>query len=162
MKMGLNSPRSCSVRRISLNISSETFSVARCQMSMILLWRSPCGDGAVETLALDFEDGLAGAFDDVLLLRRDDHVVDADGDAGLGGVEEAEVLEIVEHLHGQGVAEVDEREVHQLLQAALLEQAVDERDLIGHVHLEDDAADGGLDELLVERPESRRASNPDR
>ena len=39
--MGLNSPRSCSIRRISLNISSETRSVVRCQMSMILLWRSP-------------------------------------------------------------------------------------------------------------------------
>src|SRR5262249_4733471 len=46
------------------------------------------GDGAVETLALDLEHGLAGRVDDVGLLRRDDHVVDADGDAGLGGVEE--------------------------------------------------------------------------
>ena len=41
MKMGLNSPLFVSARRMSLNISSDTFSVARCQMSMILLWRSP-------------------------------------------------------------------------------------------------------------------------
>ena len=76
------------------------------------------GDGAVETLALDLEHRLAAPFDDLVLLRRDDHVVDADGDAGLGRVEEAELLEVVEHLHGQVVAEVDEGEVHQLLQAA--------------------------------------------
>ena len=52
--------------------------------------------------------------------------------------------------HGQVVAVVDERVVDQLLQALLLEQAVDERDLVRQVHVEDDAADGGLDELLVE------------
>ena len=103
--------------------------MARCQMSMILLWRSPCGDGAVEALALDLEDGLARVLDDLLLARRDDHVVDADGDTGLRGVEEAEVLETVEHLHGEVVAVVDEAVVDQLLQALLLEQAVDERDL---------------------------------
>ena len=73
-------------------------------------------------------------------------------------VEEAEVLQIVEHLHGQCVAEVDEAKFDQVLQAALLEQTVDERDLIGQVHVEDDAADGGLDELSCRAPESRRAS----
>ena len=39
--IGLNSPLSRSTSRISRNISSETFSVTRCQMSMILLCRSP-------------------------------------------------------------------------------------------------------------------------
>ena len=39
--IGLKTPVSCSISRISRNISSETFSVTRCQMSMILLWRSP-------------------------------------------------------------------------------------------------------------------------
>ena len=40
--MGLNSfPGAASSAFISLNISSATDSVARCQMSMILLWRSP-------------------------------------------------------------------------------------------------------------------------
>ncbi len=33
-----------------------------------------------------------------------DHVVDADGDAGLGGLAEAEFLELVEHDHGLLVA----------------------------------------------------------
>ena len=41
MLIGLNSSRSFSTFFISRNISSETFSVTRCQMSMILLWRSP-------------------------------------------------------------------------------------------------------------------------
>ncbi len=35
--IGLNTPVTFSTSRISLNISSETFSVTRCQMSMILL-----------------------------------------------------------------------------------------------------------------------------
>ncbi len=39
--IGLNSPVSSSTCFISRNISSETFSVTRCQMSMILLCRSP-------------------------------------------------------------------------------------------------------------------------
>ena len=108
------------------------------------------GDGAVETLAFDFEHRLARAVHDGALRRRDDHVIDADGDAGLGGVEEAEVLELVEQPDGEVVAEVDEPEVHQLLQALLLEEAVDERDLLRHVHVEDHAADGGLDDLSVE------------
>src|SRR5258705_533842 len=108
------------------------------------------GDRAVETLALDFEHRLARAVDDLGLLRRDDHVIDADGDAGLGRVEEAEVLELVEQADREVVAEVDEPEVHQLLQTLLLEEAVDERDLLRHVHVEDHAADGGLDDLSVE------------
>ncbi len=39
--MGLKTPVVFSTSRISRNISSETFSVTRCQMSMILLCRSP-------------------------------------------------------------------------------------------------------------------------
>src|SRR6185436_6842474 len=108
------------------------------------------GDGAVEALALDLEHGLARALDDLLLARGDDHVVDADGDAGLRRVEEPEVLETVEHLHSLGVAVVDEAVVDEILQTFLLEEAVDIRDLFRNVGVEDHAADGGLDDLLVE------------
>jgi len=41
MKIGFGSPDASARRRISRNISSETFSVTRCQMSTILLRRSP-------------------------------------------------------------------------------------------------------------------------
>src|SRR6185436_1083961 len=108
------------------------------------------GDGAVEALALDLEHGLARALDDLLLARRNDHVVDADGDAGLRRVEEAEVLEAVEHLDGLGVAVVDEAVVDEILQTLLLEESVDIRDLFRNVGVEDHAADGGLDDLAVE------------
>src|SRR5205823_9189250 len=87
-------------------------------------------DGAVETLALDFEHRTARSFDDLLLLRRDDHVVDADGDAGLRRIEEAEVFERVEHADGHVIAIVDERVVDQLLQPLLLQKSVDVRDLL--------------------------------
>src|SRR5205085_7465545 len=88
--------------------------------------------------------------DDVLLARWDDHVVDADGDTGLRRIEETHLLEVVEHLHREVVAVVDEAVVHQLLQTLLLEKTVDERDLRRNVRVEDDAADGRLDELLVD------------
>ena len=57
---------------------------------------------------------------------------------------------LVEHLHRQVVAVVDVAVADEVLQAALLEQAVDERDLVGQVLVEDDAADGGLDQLVVD------------
>jgi len=41
------------------------------------------------------------------------------------------------HLHCLGVAAVDEAVVHQLLQALLLEESVDERDDLGKMHVED-------------------------
>ena len=50
---------------------------------------------AIPELALDLEDALAGALDDLLLACRDDHVVDADRDAGAGRVVEARVHELV-------------------------------------------------------------------
>ena len=79
----------------------------------------------------------------------DDHVVDADGDAGLGGVEEAEFLELVEHQHGALQAEAQVAVIDELLHALLLDQAVDEGHLLRQVIVEDHAADGGVDELAL-------------
>ena len=141
MKIGLNSPRSCFGRaHLGEHLVGHVLGGAMPDVDDLVVALAG-GDGTVETLALDFEHGLARVFDDLLLLRRDDHVVDADGDAGLRRIEEAEVLECVEHLHGEVVAEVDEAVVHQLLQPLLLEETVDVRDLIRKVHVEDDAAD---------------------
>src|ERR1700674_1731751 len=44
------------------------------------------GDGAVQVLLLNFDDFLVGVFDELVLVAGSEHVIDADGDAGLGGV----------------------------------------------------------------------------
>ncbi len=62
------------------------------------------GDDALVELGLDLGDLLARLGDDVLLRLRDDHVVDPDRDAGLEGGREAELLQLVERLDGDGVA----------------------------------------------------------
>ena len=45
------------------------------------------GDGAVEVLLLNLDDFLFGVFHQRVFVAGDEHVVDADGDAGLGGVD---------------------------------------------------------------------------
>ena len=52
------------------------------------------GDRAVEVLLLHLDDFLFGVLDELGLIARDEHVVDADRNAGLGGVHEAQVLSI--------------------------------------------------------------------
>ena len=55
------------------------------------------GDGAVLILAFDLDHFLFGVAHQAGLLAGDDHVVDADRDAGAGRVEEAERLHLVQH-----------------------------------------------------------------
>src|SRR6185503_3200528 len=55
---------------------------------------------AFAMLLLDFGDLLLRRLDFLALLLRDDHVIDADGDASLGGFAEAKFLEAVERVHG--------------------------------------------------------------
>ena len=109
------------------------------------------GDDAGRALLLDLENLAPRLVEHLALGRRDHHVLDADRDAGLRRVQEGDLLEVVQHLDRQIVAVLDEAVADQVLQAALLEQAVDERDLLGQVHVEDDPADGGLDQRLVHR-----------
>ena len=108
------------------------------------------GDGAIEILLLDLDDFVLGGVHQLELDAGDDHVADADGNAGLRGVEEAEFLQPVEHHHGLFEAEAQIAILHQRLDALLLEQAVDERHVRGQVIVEDHAADGGVQELLVQ------------
>jgi hypothetical protein len=79
----------------------------------------------------------------------DDHVADADGDAGLGGVEEAEFLQLIEHQNG---LLRDRSAGSSTARAAwtpfFLSKAVDEGHLRRQVIVEDHAADGGVQELL--------------
>ena len=55
------------------------------------------GDGAVLVLFFHFDDALTGVIDQFAFVVRHDQVVDADGDAGLGCMQESEILQIVQH-----------------------------------------------------------------
>src|SRR5208282_814445 len=107
------------------------------------------GDGAIEVLLLDLDDFLFGVFDELVLVAGDEHVINADGDAGLGGVGEAESLQVVQQLDGVFEAEAQISVVDHLLNALLLEKAVDVGHVLGQMRIEDDAAHGGLDELAL-------------
>ncbi len=93
------------------------------------------GDGAVEILLLHLDDFLLGVFDQIVFIAGNEHVVDADGDAGLGGVMEARFLQVVEQDDGVFQPETQVGVVHQLLHALLLEQAVDVRKFSGQWEL---------------------------
>ena len=60
------------------------------------------------------------------------------------------VLHLIEHRHGDRQAELQIAILHQLREALLLQQAVDERHLVGQHVVQDDAADRGVHVLLVE------------
>ena len=100
------------------------------------------GDCAFLVLLLDADDFVPRLVDELLLLARDDQVVDADRQARLGRVREPEVLEPVEHLDGPRHAVAKVAELHQHLQALLLQQAVDEGQPLRQRVVEDHAADG--------------------
>ena len=68
----------------------------------------------------------------------------------LRGVTEAEVLDAVEGLDGDFEAEVQVAVVDELADSLLLEQAVDVGHAFGERIVEDGAADGRVDVLLVE------------
>src|SRR5215472_797472 len=105
------------------------------------------GDGAVQVLLLDLDAFFLGVVHELVLVARNEHIVDADGDAGARGVGEAQRLEVVEQNHGIGEAKTQVRVIDKLLDALLFEKPVDVREFLGQVRIEDDAADGGLDKL---------------
>src|SRR5690606_28893235 len=103
------------------------------------------GDDAAVEVALDAVDLLLGLGDEFGLLLGDAEVGDAEGEAGDGGLLEADLLHAVEQIDGAGaaagaVAVVDDAGAALLAQGAVVE---------GHAGLEDlgeeDAADGGDD-----------------
>ena len=98
------------------------------------------GDGAVEVLLLDVDHFLLRAGHHLVLHLGDDEVVDADRDAGAGGVAEAQVLDDVEHLDRLLEAEAQVAVLHEVLQALLAQQAVDVGHALGQVVVQDDAA----------------------
>src|SRR5258707_6518383 len=106
-------------------------------------------DGAVEVLLLSLDDFLLGSLHEFALVSRDDHVVDADGDAGARGVGEAELLHLIEQDDGAFESEAQVGVVNELLHALFLEQAVHEREVFRQVRIKNDAPNSGLDELTL-------------
>ncbi len=107
------------------------------------------GEDAVLVAAVDVLQQLLGAGDDLRLLRRYQQVGDADGEAGAGGVLEARRLQPVQGAHGGAEAVVEVDVIDQVLDALLLHQAVDEGDALGQQLVEDHAAGGGGQQVVV-------------
>src|SRR6185437_14513709 len=105
------------------------------------------GDGAVQVLLLNVDDLLFRFSNQVLLVVRNDHVINADGEAGSGCKAEADLLNFVEHFDRDFQAKAQVGVVHQLANTLLLEQAVDERHVFRQMIVQDGAAHGGVDEL---------------
>src|SRR5438105_3680558 len=105
------------------------------------------GDQALEVLVLDLGHFLLSAIEHLLLLGRDDHVLDGDGDAGLGGIAVPEAAQPVGQEHRLLLAAEAVADVDQVPQRLLVHHLVDgaERDLLGEDVAEQHAADGGLD-----------------
>ncbi len=104
------------------------------------------GDQTFGVLLLDFLDFLNRKMDPLFLAGRNDHVVQADGDAGDGGEAEAGLLEPVGQNDGllvAGQAETDVDEVGDLL---LGHHPIDMLEGNGHRHdlAQQDAADSGF------------------
>ena len=106
------------------------------------------GDDTLAILLLDFADLLLRRGDFLALFLRDDHVIDADGNARAGGLAEAEFLEPVQHDHGLLVAADLVTFPDQVAQFGLADHLVRETHFSGPDFAEDDAADGGVDDSL--------------
>jgi hypothetical protein len=104
------------------------------------------GDDARVALRVDLEHFLVGRVEQLLLLGRDDHVVDADRDPGGRRGREAERLQVVQHLDGHLFAERQVDVAHEVGQAALLQVPVDEGDDVGERPVEEHPTDGRVDQ----------------
>src|SRR5205807_4880029 len=58
------------------------------------------GDGAVEVLLLHLDDFFFGVFHALVLVARNEHVIDADRNAAPGGIGEPQLLEVIEQNYG--------------------------------------------------------------
>src|ERR1017187_10317834 len=106
------------------------------------------GDGAILVLAFHVHHFAFGLAHQAGLLARHHHVVDADGDAGARGVQEAERLDLVEHVDRDVQPELQVAILHQRGKTFLLQQTVDEGHVPRQVFVHDDPADGGFHVLL--------------
>ena len=107
------------------------------------------GDDTFAILLFDFFDLLLGGVNLFVAFLGHDHVVDADGRAGLGGFTEAEFLELVEHGDGFFVAGKLVTFPDQVAELALAGGFVVKAEFRRPDFTEDDPAHGGLDELFI-------------
>src|SRR6266566_6206587 len=82
------------------------------------------GDGAVEVLLLNLDAFLFGGVDELVLVARNEHVVNANGDAGLGGIGESQGLQVIEQNHGVFEPESQVGVIDELLNTLLFEKTV--------------------------------------
>src|SRR6266540_3742151 len=107
------------------------------------------GDDAAAVLLLHFGDLFLGVLDLLVLLLGDDHVVDADGDAGAGGFAEAGFLELVEGPDGLLVATHLVTAPDEIAELSLADDLVRKAQFLGPDLREDDAPDGGFNDRFV-------------
>src|SRR4029077_9447759 len=107
------------------------------------------GDGAVEVLLLHLDDFLLGVFDELVFVAGNEHVVDANRNAGLGGVGKAQFLQVIEQDNSVLETEAQVSVIDELLNALFLEQAVHIGKFFRQVRIEDDAPNGRLNELAL-------------
>ena len=106
-------------------------------------------DGAVQILLLDAHDFLFAAFDQLALVAGNEHVVNADRNAGLGGVGEAQLFQVIEQDDGVFEAKAQIGVINELLDTLLLEQAIHVGEFFRQVRIKDDAPYGRLNELAL-------------
>ena len=108
----------------------------------------PVRDGTIQVLVMYLHDPLLRVADQLLLLLRDDHVVDADRHSRPRREQEAQILQLVQHLDGLLATQVQIAVRDQLPQPFLLEQAVDEWQLVRQAVVQDHPSDGRVQVLL--------------
>src|ERR1700735_1144725 len=107
------------------------------------------GDRTVKILLLHFHYFVFRGVHQLEFHARDNHVADADGDARLRRIQEAEFLELIQHYDRLLESKSQVTILHHCLDALFLQQAVDERHLAGQVIVEDYAAHSGVQELAI-------------
>src|SRR6266404_725076 len=104
-------------------------------------------DGAIQVLLLHLDDFAFGGVHEFRLVARDDHVVDADGDARFRGVRETKLLHVIEQNDRTLEPITQVGVINQLLHTFLLQQTVDVGEILRQVRVENDPSDSGLNKL---------------
>ena len=118
------------------------------------------GEETALVLLVEVEYLVVGFLKDILLLFGYGSVADRNGDSRLGGVLEAQSLDVVEHLGGEGGAVVLYAVIHYIAELLLLNEeadlevellvgirSVNEAEILRDNAVEDKSADGGVDDL---------------
>src|SRR5258706_4101764 len=106
-------------------------------------------DDAFAILLLNFFDFLLRGIDSLTLFLRDDHVINTDGNTGLGRLAEPEFLELVQHDDRLVVAADFVTLPNQVAQFTLLDRFAEETHFVAPDFAEQNATYGGVDHLAV-------------